>query len=51
MSSDSREKILTAARLKAQARGYNGLNFRDLAEDGRHSSGKHLPPLSKQGSA
>ncbi|ADW70592.1 TetR/AcrR family transcriptional regulator [Granulicella tundricola] len=33
MSSDSREKILTAARLSAQAHGYNGLNFRDLAED------------------
>ncbi len=33
MSTDSREKILTAARLVAQAHGYNGLNFRDLAED------------------
>jgi TetR/AcrR family transcriptional regulator, transcriptional repressor for nem operon len=33
MTSDSREKILTAARLAAQAHGYNGLNFRDLAED------------------
>jgi TetR/AcrR family transcriptional repressor of nem operon len=33
VSTDSREKILTAARLVAQAHGYNGLNFRDLAED------------------
>ncbi len=32
MSSDSREKILVAATLTAQAHGYNGLNFRDLAE-------------------
>jgi TetR/AcrR family transcriptional regulator, transcriptional repressor for nem operon len=33
LSSDSREKILAAARRTAQAHGYNGLNFRDLAED------------------
>jgi TetR/AcrR family transcriptional repressor of nem operon len=33
MSSDSREKILAAARRVAQAHGYKGLNFRDLAED------------------
>jgi TetR/AcrR family transcriptional repressor of nem operon len=33
VSTDSREKILTAARLVAQAHGYNGLNFRDLAEE------------------
>ena len=33
MSLDSREKILLAARLAAQAHGYSGLNFRDLAED------------------
>ena len=32
MSSNSREKILAAAKQIAQARGYNGLNFRDLAE-------------------
>jgi len=31
MTTDSREKILTAARRIAQAHGYNGLNFRDLA--------------------
>ena len=33
MSSDSRERILAAARLTAQAHGYGGLNFRDLAEE------------------
>ena len=31
MSSNSREAILAAARQTAQAHGYNGLNFRDLA--------------------
>ncbi|CAA2102834.1 hypothetical protein MBUL_01887 [Methylobacterium bullatum] len=33
MSESTRELILTAARLTAQARGYGGLNFRDLAEE------------------
>ena len=33
MSSESREKILAAATQVAQAHGYGGLNFRDLAED------------------
>lgn len=32
-SPSSREKILTAATKIAQARGYSGLNFRDLAAD------------------
>ncbi|SIN82541.1 transcriptional regulator, TetR family [Singulisphaera sp. GP187] len=32
MTSDSREKILAAAKRVAQARGYSGLNFRDVAE-------------------
>ncbi len=32
MSSNSREAILAAARRTAQAHGYSGLNFRDLAE-------------------
>jgi TetR/AcrR family transcriptional regulator, transcriptional repressor for nem operon len=32
MSSSSKEAILAAARRTAQARGYSGLNFRDLAE-------------------
>ncbi len=33
MATNSRETILTAARQTAQLRGYNGLNFRDLAQD------------------
>lgn len=33
MSSSSREAILAAAKRTAQARGYNGLNFRDLADE------------------
>jgi TetR/AcrR family transcriptional repressor of nem operon len=33
MSSSSKEAILTAARGIAQARGYGGLNFRDLADE------------------
>jgi TetR/AcrR family transcriptional repressor of nem operon len=33
MSTNTRESILSAARRTAQARGYGGLNFRDLAED------------------
>jgi TetR/AcrR family transcriptional repressor of nem operon len=32
MSSSAREAILAAARRLAQAHGYNGLNFRDLAQ-------------------
>ena len=31
MSADSRERILAAAKQVAQARGYGGLNFRDVA--------------------
>jgi TetR/AcrR family transcriptional regulator, transcriptional repressor for nem operon len=33
MSSSSREAILAAAKWAAQAHGYNGLNFRDLADE------------------
>jgi TetR/AcrR family transcriptional regulator, transcriptional repressor for nem operon len=33
VNSNSREKILAAAKRIAQAHGYSGLNFRDLAED------------------
>jgi TetR/AcrR family transcriptional regulator, transcriptional repressor for nem operon len=33
MSSNAREAILAAAQRRAQAHGYNGLNFRDLAEE------------------
>jgi len=32
MSANAREEILAAAKLVAQAHGYSGLNFRDLAE-------------------
>jgi TetR/AcrR family transcriptional repressor of nem operon len=33
MSSNSREAILAAAKMTAQAHGYGGLNFRDLADE------------------
>lgn len=33
MNSDSRERIMAAAKKLAQARGYGGLNFRDVAAD------------------
>src|ERR1700761_7765620 len=33
MSANAREDILAAAKLVAQAHGYAGLNFRDLAQD------------------
>src|SRR5476651_542753 len=33
MSSSAKEAILAAAKLAAQAHGYNGLNFRDLAAE------------------
>lgn len=33
MSTNSREAILAAARRSAQVHGYNGLNFRDLAQE------------------
>ncbi len=33
MSTNAKEEILAAARKAAQARGYGGLNFRDLARD------------------
>jgi TetR/AcrR family transcriptional repressor of nem operon len=33
MTNNSREAILAAAKLAAQAHGYNGLNFRDLATE------------------
>src|ERR1700722_14412594 len=46
MSSSSREAILAAAKRAAQARGYNGLNFRDLADEVGIKGGRihyHLP--------
>ena len=33
MSANAREEILAAAKLVAQAHGYSGLNFRDLAQE------------------
>ena len=33
MSSNAKEEILAAARRTAQARGYGGLNFRELAQE------------------
>jgi TetR/AcrR family transcriptional repressor of nem operon len=33
MSLSSKEAILAAARRTAQAHGYSGLNFRDLADE------------------
>ena len=33
MSANAREEILAAAKLVAQAHGYAGLNFRDLAQE------------------
>lgn len=33
MSANSREAVMQAARRRAQAHGYNGLNFRDLAAE------------------
>ncbi|HBR47604.1 MAG TPA: TetR family transcriptional regulator, partial [Afipia sp.] len=33
MSSNSREAILAAAKQTAQAHGYGGLNFRELADE------------------
>jgi TetR/AcrR family transcriptional repressor of nem operon len=35
MSLSSKESILAAARRTAQAHGYGGLNFRDLADEVR----------------
>lgn len=54
MSSNSREAILAAARRTAQARGYNGLNFRDLAEEVGIKSASiyyHFPSKAELGAA
>ena len=54
MSSNSREAILAAARRTAQAHGYSGLNFRDLAKDvGIKSSSihYHFPTKADLGAA
>jgi TetR/AcrR family transcriptional repressor of nem operon len=52
--SETREAILSAARLRAQAHGYTGLNFRDLAEDVGIKSASlhyHFPPKADLGAA
>ena len=53
-SSSSREAILAAARRTAQAHGYGGLNFRDLAEDVGIKSASiyyHFPSKADLGAA
>ena len=49
MIENSREKILFAATKIAQAHGYNGLNFRDLARRCGHQACEHLLLLPGQG--
>ncbi len=52
--SDTREAILAAARTRAQAHGYNGLNFRDLAADVGIKSASihyHFPTKAALGAA
>jgi TetR/AcrR family transcriptional repressor of nem operon len=54
MSSSSKEAILAAARRTAQARGYSGLNFRDLAADVGIKSASiyyHFPSKADLGAA
>ncbi|WPB58750.1 TetR/AcrR family transcriptional regulator [Xylophilus sp. GOD-11R] len=54
MSTNAREAILAAARRTAQARGYSGLNFRDLAADVGIKSASihyHFPTKADLGAA
>ena len=54
MSSNSREAILSAAKKTAQAHGYSGLNFRDLAGDVGIKSASiyyHFPSKADLGAA
>jgi TetR/AcrR family transcriptional repressor of nem operon len=54
VSSNSREAILSAARKTAQAHGYSGLNFRDLAGDVGIKSASiyyHFPSKADLGAA
>jgi TetR/AcrR family transcriptional repressor of nem operon len=54
MSSNAKEDILSAARQTAQAHGYGGLNFRDLAQDVgiKHASiYYHFPTKADLGAA
>jgi TetR/AcrR family transcriptional regulator, transcriptional repressor for nem operon len=48
MSANAREAILAAAKLVAQAHGYSGLNFRDLAQEVGIKSREYLLSLPKQ---
>jgi TetR/AcrR family transcriptional repressor of nem operon len=49
MSLSSKEAILAAARRNAQAHGYSGLNFRDLAHEVGIKGREHLPSFPEQG--
>jgi TetR/AcrR family transcriptional repressor of nem operon len=54
MSSSSKEAILAAAKRTAQAHGYSGLNFRDIAEDVGIKSASiyyHFPSKADLGAA
>ncbi len=54
MSSSSKEAILAAARRTAQAHGYSGLNFRDLADAGGIKAASiyhHFPSKADLGAA
>lgn len=54
MSSSSRESILAAAKRAAQAHGYSGLNFRDLADEVGIKSASiyhHFPSKADLGAA
>lgn len=54
MSSNSKEAILAAAKRTAQAHGYSGLNFRDLAHDVGIKSASvyyHFPSKAELGAA
>jgi TetR/AcrR family transcriptional repressor of nem operon len=54
MSSSSKEAILTAAKRTAQAHGYSGLNFRDIAQDVGIKSASiyyHFPSKADLGAA
>lgn len=53
-SGDTRDRIMTAARLTVQDRGYNGLSFRELAKDVGIKSASiyhYFPTKGKLGSA
>ena len=49
MGSSAKEAILAAAKRAAQAHGYNGLNFRDLADEVGIKAASDPLPLPEQG--